>query len=100
MDGNALAIVAQWVATICVAGGLAYTWRRNSKENHQVDTKLKTALSLDIEGIKDRLDDPNEGLGAIKREVHGIKEHCASVTSGCSERFRHVEDDINKLEKG
>ena len=100
MDGNALATAAQWVATACVAGGLVYTWRRNNNERNQIDTKLKAELTVELKAIKCKLDDPNEGLGAIKREISGMKEHCASVTSGCSERFKHVEEDVHKLEKG
>lgn len=100
MDGNALATAAQWVATACVAGGLIYTWRRNSNETSRLDTKLKTELSTELKGIKDQLDDPNEGLGAIKRDISSMKEHCAAVTSGCYERFKHVEEDVDKLEGG
>ena len=99
MDGAVLGTVAQWVATVCVAVGLAYTWRRNNNASKETDTKLKTELTLEIKSIKDKLDDPNEGLGAIKREINGMKEHCAAVTSGCAERFRHVEEDVHKLEK-
>jgi len=98
MDGNVLTTIAQWIATASVTGGLVYTWRRNLNHQSQIDTQLKTELTLQIKAIKDKLDDPNEGLGAIKREINGIKEHCAAVTSGCSERFKHVEEDIHKLE--
>ena len=100
MDGSTLGVVAQWVATACIAGGLVYTWRRNNNERNQIDTKLKTELKAEISTITKRLDDPNEGLGAIKREISSMKERCASVTSGCSERFKHVEEDVHKLEKG
>lgn len=100
MDGFTLATVAQWAATVCVAGGLAYTWRHNNNERNHTDIKLKTELTLELKGIKDKLDDPNEGLGAIKREINGMKEHCAAVTSGCSERFKHVEENVRKLERG
>ncbi len=97
MDGVS---VAQWIATACVAGGLIFTWQRNGKHQLESDTKLKTELTGEIKGIKDKLDDPNEGLGAIKREINGVKEHCAAVTAGCSERFKHVEEDVHKLEGG
>ena len=98
MDGNALATVAQWVATACVAGGLVYTWQHSSNERNHTDAKLKTELTLELKSIKDKLSDPSEGLGAIKREINTMKERCAAVTSGCSERFLHVEEDIHKLE--
>lgn len=100
MDGNTLGAVAQWVATACVAGGLAYTWRRNSNERNQIDIKLKTELTGELKAIKSKLEDPLEGLGAIKREINGMKQNCAAVTSGCAERFKHVEEDVDKLEKG
>lgn len=96
MDGGA---VAQWVGTGLVAAGLAATWIKNGKSQAKSDTVLKTELKASIKGIQDKLDDPNDGLGAIKREINGMKEHCAAVTSGCAERFKHVEDDVHRLEK-
>ncbi len=99
MDGNALATATQWVATVCVAGGLVYTWKRNGDNQKASDTKLKTELTFEIKGVKDKLDDPIEGLGAIKRDIGSIKEHCAAVTSGCSERFKHAEEDIHELKQ-
>ncbi len=100
MDGSALGAVAQWVATACVAGGLVYTWRHNNNEQNQSDIKLKIELKAEIATVTKRLDDPLEGLGAIKREINGVKQNCAAVTSGCSERFKHVEEDVHKLERG
>ncbi|MFH0809828.1 MAG: hypothetical protein V2A77_05100, partial [Pseudomonadota bacterium] len=62
------------------------------------DTILRTELKASIGALKDKLEDPDEGLGAIKREVNSMKQHCAAVTSGCAERFKHVEEDVHKLE--
>lgn len=99
MNGNILATVAQWVATTLVAVGLIYTWRTNTNHRNESDAKLKTELTIEIRDIQNKLTDPNDGLGAIKRDVNAVKEHCAAVTSGCAERFKHVEDDVHKLEK-
>ncbi len=106
-----IATIAQWVATLLVAIGLIYTWRNNSSHRNQesrqrgidwdrVDTKFKSDLTAQIKNIEAKLTDPQEGLGAIKREISAIKEHCAAVTSGCTERFRHVESDINDIKRG
>lgn len=97
MDLSVIGAIAQWGATLVVAGTLVYTIRRNGKKEKQSDTELKTELKKDIEGITKKLDDPNEGLGSIKRDIGEMKQRCAAVTSGCTERFRHTEEDIQEL---
>ncbi len=108
MDG---ATAAQWVATALVAGGLVYTWQHNNAEKNRADTQLKAdrnhadtqlkaELTMEIRSIKDKLVDPMEGLGAIKTEINSMKEHCAAVTSGCAQRFKYIEENIQKLDKG
>lgn len=78
MDGLALFnTIAQWTATALIAAGLLYTTRVNSNHRQVLDTKTKSDLQKDIEGIKERLDDPKEGLAAIRREITTLKVNLA-----------------------
>lgn len=88
--------IAQWIATAVVAGGLVYTIRRNGRNNKESDTRLKTELTMELRSIKERLDNPQEGLGAIKRELSDMKQHCAAVTSTFSEKIAHAEAELKK----
>lgn len=93
------ASIAQWIATLVVAGGLVYTIRRNGKVSNEAETRLKTELTMEIRDIKDKLDHPLEGLGAIKHEISEMKQHCASVTSSFKEKIAHAEDELRSLKK-
>lgn len=97
MDGVA---ITQWVATVLIACGLIYNIRQNNKKEKERNGKLKTELSVEIKGIKSKLDDPQDGLGAIRREISSMKERCAAVTSGFAERIKHAEQDIEKIGGG
>jgi hypothetical protein len=97
MDLAAGAIAAQWVATIAVTGSLCYTIYHNGKRGAKQDIELKTELKADIKTIKDKLDDPKDGLKAISREVAFMREHCASVTSSFTERIKRAESDITEI---
>ena len=88
MDG---AVVALWITTSVTAAGLVYTVVNNGRSRTKKDTELKAELKTDIKSLKEKLDDPNDGLGAIRREVTGVKLHCAGVTSGFEERLTGLE---------
>lgn len=85
------AIIALWITTSATAIGVIYTVVKNSKNRTKQDTELKVELKKDIEAIKKVLDDPNDGLGAIRREVSAQREHCAGVTSGFEQRLAGLE---------
>ena len=88
MDG---AVVALWITTSVTAVGLAYTVVTNGRSRTKKETELKVELKKDIESLTKKLDDPDDGLGAIRREVTGVKLHCAGVTSGFEERIAGLE---------
>jgi len=91
MDG---VIIALWITTSATAGGVIYTIVKNGRSRSKQDADLKVALKKDIESIQKVLDDPNDGLGAIRREVSAQREHCAGVTAGFYQRITGVEGDI------
>ncbi len=88
MDG---AIVALWATTSATAVGVIYSIVKNGRSRNRKDTELKVELKKDIESLKEKLDDKDDGLGAIRREVSGIKEHCAGVTSEFGQRITSLE---------
>ena len=91
MDG---VIIALWITTSATAGGVIYTIAKNGRSRTKQDTELKVALKKDIDSVQKMLDDPNDGLGAIRREVSAQREHCAGVTAGFEERITGVEGDL------
>lgn len=90
MDGP---LVTLWITTSATAIGVVYTIVKNGRSRTKQDTELKVELKKDIESIKKVLDDPNDGLGAIRREVSAQREHCAGVTSGFEQRIMGLEGD-------
>lgn len=88
--------VIQWIGIILVAIGLIYEVARNSKGDSQKDIQRWTRFEGTVDNINKKLDDPVDGLQAIRKTVEGIQVHCASVTSGCEERFKHIESDSKK----
>ena len=86
-----VAVVAQWVATISVAGGLIYSIRRNGKSRAEQDTQLKTELKSEIEHVKKKLDDPGDGLKAIKKAIDEQALYCARTSTSLKERVSSLE---------
>jgi hypothetical protein len=86
-------LVALWITTSATAVGVIYTIVKNGRSRTKQETELKVELKKDIESIQKSLDDPNDGLGAIRREVSGMKEHCAGITSGFEQRITGLEGD-------
>ena len=92
-------VVAQWIVTICVAGGLIYNMRRNNKSDTRQDTMLKTELKNEIRTISYRLDDPDEGLGAIKKVVEEQRLYCAKFSTELAAQVKHNKEEIDRLRK-
>jgi len=88
MDG---AIIALWLTTTATATGVVYSIVKNGRSRAKQDTELKVELKKDIESIQKALDDPNDGLSAIRREISAQKEHCAGMTSGFGQRISELE---------
>lgn len=88
MDG---AIIALWVTTTATATGVVYSIVKNGRSRAKQDAELKVELKKDIEAIKKVLDDPNDGLSAIRREISAQREHCAGVTARFDQRISGLE---------
>ncbi|MBA7620754.1 hypothetical protein ES703_28109 [subsurface metagenome] len=82
-------VIVSIVIAILVAIGLGVTWIRNDRSQAKRDGILEERIN----GVKDKLEDPNTGLGAIKNSVERQAKHCAGITSAFEERLKDLEKD-------
>ncbi len=92
-----MSVAAQWIGLGLVALGLAYTWISNGRNLKERDTRINSSLKGDIKEIVKRLDDPIEGLGAIRKGIGHVREEMAATTAEFSGRISRVEEDIKGL---
>jgi len=85
-------IGASWVTAAVAVGGVIVTWRRNGKTQAKRDERL----NLNQENIMKSLDDPTHGLAAIDDKVNNMVNHCATVSTGLTERMKAAERDIKE----
>ncbi len=93
MDSSTITTALQLIVTIIVVISFVYTATRNGKRLTEEDATLKTTLSIGLLTLNNKLDDPRNGLTAIKQEVGEMKERCAR----CQEKIERAEKDINGL---
>ncbi len=82
-----------------VAIGLIITWARNGKSQAKSMGAMEARFTEQIRTIFEKLDNDNNGLGAIKKSVDEQKQHCASVTGGYEERLKGLERQRQKEDK-
>lgn len=76
------------VSGVVVVGiGLIITWVRNGRSSSIAYGRLEAKM----EYTQKMLDDPNTGLGAIKKSVDDQKIHCARVSSALQEQVKSLE---------
>ena len=90
---------AQWAGIIIIGGGLIFTVRQNGKSNIEKDVTLKTELKQDIGTIKERLDDADTGLSAIKGAVDDQKLTCAKISTEFKTKIGSNEENIRDLKR-
>jgi len=96
MDG----LIPIWVTTGFTAVGVVYAIVRNGSRGRKQDEQLKTELKLEIKVIKKQLDDPENGLSAIKKSSDGMRLHCAEVSTAIASQTKTNTDEIALLRKG
>jgi len=74
-------LIPIWITSTFSAIGVIYAIVRNGNRGKKQDEQLKTELKMDIAGIKAKLDDPDNGLGSIKRCVDAQRLHCTEVST-------------------
>ena len=58
------------------------------------------SLKTEVKNVKEKLDDPISGLGAIKKCVDEQRTRCASVTGTFNERIRSLEEESGRGKHG
>ncbi|MBA7664678.1 hypothetical protein ES703_72739 [subsurface metagenome] len=84
---------ASWVTAAVAVGGVIVTWRHNGRNQAKRDERLE----LNQENIIKKLDDPKHGLAAIDDKVNNMVNHCATVSTGLTERMITAERDIKEV---
>jgi len=74
-------LIPIWITSTFSAIGVVYAIVRNGSRGKKADEKLKTELTMEIKTIKSKLDDPENGLSAIKKATDGMRLHCAEVST-------------------
>jgi len=92
-------LIPLWVTSIGTAAGVIYAIVRNGSRGKKQDDQLKTELKMEINTIKSKLDDPENGLGSIKKSVDDQKLHCVAVSTDLAARVKTNTDEINLLRK-
>ena len=86
---------SSFVVALAAAGGVIMTWRKNGKSQAARDERI----ALTQENIMKKLEDPKDGLSAINEKVNNMVNHCATVSTGLTERVKTAERDIKDLKK-
>ena len=92
-------LVPVWITSIMAIVGVIYSISRNGRSSKEQDRKLKFDLMNDMKTIKDRLDDEDSGLRAIKKDTVGMKEHCIKTHSALQTTVNTHADEIARLRK-
>ena len=92
-------LVPLWVTSIASAIGVMYAIIRNGNRSRKQDDQLKTELKMEVSSIKIQLEDPENGLSAIKKSTDEMKLHCAQTSTAISAQVKTNTDEIGILRK-
>jgi len=92
-------LIPIWITSSASAIGVIYAIVRNGSRGKKADEKLKSELTMEIKAIKSKLDDPENGLSAIKKATDGMKLHCAEVSTRIEAQVNTNSREIDTLRK-
>jgi len=92
-------LVPLWISSTFCAIGVVYAIIRNGRRASKQDEQLKMELKMEIKTIKNQLDDPENGLSAIKKSSDGMRLHCAEVSTAISAQVKTNASEIAILRK-
>jgi hypothetical protein len=95
---QAIEIFSMASSTVAVLG-FCYLLYTNGRGQVRKDEQLKTELKAEIGRIKDQLEDPKTGLGAIKETVTDQKILCAQVSTRITGQVERNAQDLKELRK-
>ena len=85
----------EWIAIAVLTISLIITWVRNGRKQ----AKEWGSFTTEVEHIKNALEDPNQGLGALKKGITDMQTHCATVSGKLGEKAHYFEGEIENLKK-
>ena len=92
-------LIPIWITSTFSAIGVIYAIVRNGSRAKKQDEQLKTELKMEIKSIKTQLEDPENGLSAIKKATDGMKLHCAEVSTRIAGQVKTSTEEIAILRK-
>ena len=93
-------LVPLWISSTFCAIGVIYAIIRNGSRSRKQDEQLKSELVMEVKSINKQLEDPENGLSAIKKSTDGIRLHCAEVSTRIESQVETNTDEIALLRKG
>lgn len=94
MDG---ALIALWITTGVAVVGTGYNMVRNGSRRKEQDIQLKTELKLELRVIKEQLEDPDNGLEAIKKATDDQKNLCTKLSTELGTEVANNKKEIDRL---
>ena len=92
-------LIPIWITSTFSAIGVIYAIVRNGSRGKKVDEKLKSELTMEIKVIKSKLDDPENGLSAIKKSVDDQRLHCVATSTRLEGQVKTNTSEITNLRK-
>jgi len=92
-------LIPIWITSTFSAIGVVYAIVRNGRRGKQQDEKLKTELSMELKVIKKQLDDPENGLSAIKKSVDDQRLYCVATSTRIEDQANTNSQEIATLRK-
>ena len=92
-------LIPIWITSTFSAIGVIYAIVRNGSRGKKQDAQLKTELKMEVAGIKEKLDDPDTGLGSIKKCVDDQRLHCVEISTRIDSQVKTNTDEIANLRK-
>lgn len=92
-----LSIVPVWITSVVAVILGVYTMWRNGKSASKENDKFKNDLKSDLDTIRTRLDDKDNGLSSIKKAVDDQRIHCVKTSTSLSEQVKAHSNEIIRL---
>jgi uncharacterized GH25 family protein len=96
---TSLGAVATSIAAIITVLKFSRNGRQSSEYKAKQEAAFDTQVLDYIEYIKKKIDDPDNGLSAIKKATEAMRLHCAQVSTRIESQVKTNTDEISILRK-
>ena len=94
-----LSLVPLWITSGAAVAGVVYAISRNGTRGKKQDKELVDSIKAEVSSIKEKLEDPVNGLSAIKESVDAQKLHCKEVSTAMAAQVNTNKEEIAILRK-